>query len=423
MIAFAAKSTCSSLKSDIQKNEATIKGQNNSIAQLRKDLTECTTNTEDCEHKRRSCDSDLDKCKQEHTACDTNLKQAKSDTENCKKDEEKCKTSLSGCQRDNDGLRNTLKNYENEVIALQEHAKTLNTTLTSLNTEFTYFMWGDIGGAVAIVAEGIGLWVQIAANSNLTAEAALKDGQLRDCQGKLYNLQAEVITLKTELERLQSELDRCNGERTTCNHELANEKVINEGLRKELETLHWEVEPIPKLALDQAKLQLLLETTGYTATHTVLFNGSRDSYIKSRLGGYLQDKKPLIFVVRTDDGYVFGGATTISWPKTIGYSEDKGAYTFSTTRERICKVRDAGRAVNNVDDNFIEFGSREIVINANTGIITTGEATADQTYDCGAKEGEREKFYHNGKTYSVRNLLIYHIDIKKKTTESNRRWD
>lgn len=423
MIVFAAKSTCTSYKDTLTQRDKTISTMNKTISTQSAQLAECTSSLGSCQQRETVCDGNLKTCTSDKKTLEEKVAQLT-------KEKEACTSDLTKCHDDVTTLQNKVRELEGKVGKKDEEIKNLNTEIHNLNTtlqntksELTKYQYGVIGGAVAVVGETIAIIVQWSRYSSLEQEKTKYENLYRDINGTVQNLKDRLKEKEAELEKAAESLRECLESKRQLGELLAAEREITKKLREEIDQLHWQIEPVPKLALDQAKLMLLQEEAKLEISHELVYNATDVGFDKATFLAKISAKRPLVFVARTESGYVFGGGMNISWPNgDNAYGEDPAAYTFSTTRDKICKIKpsDVKTAVYNTRDNFVQFGVGEFIIGKGETKHATGEATADKSYDCGASEGEgKHQWYNNGQYFTLRDFAVYQVFIKKPGRASN----
>lgn len=416
VIVFGSKSSCTSYKEQIIKDEKSMKDLNTTIAGIKKDIDNCNERRNECNGKEKTCQTTLTSCQGDVKTCGENLKKAQEEYQACKTEQQKCNDDVIICQKEGEDLKTKIRQKQEEIVHWKDEVSKINSSVHNLTTKLSYFKWGALGGGVAVLIETIDLIYEASRNGKLATDITVKSLHLKECQGRLPPLEKEIAALKASLDKIKGEIDHCGELLTNCKHEIANERIIQDQLKEEIKSLKWQIEPIPKLAVDQAKLQLIKEIENYEVDHILLHNGTDKGYHKNDLYRDLADKRPLVYIARTDTGYVFGAATNISWPqKNNDYARDPLAYTFSTTRDLICPVLNADQAVFNTDDNFLQFGNKEIMVDKGDVMHPSGEATADMTYNCSFPD--KENFYHGGKYFTIKDLFIYQIILTKKSAK------
>lgn len=428
-IVFGAKSNCTSYKDDVNTKQKLgilrrnyflllVNSTNSTLNQLKKDLVVCNEKQSACNTKSGTCSSSLDKCKTEATACQKSLEKANQELTTCKTERTQCNDELEACKKESTDLQTQITQKDQELAHWKAEVQKVNSSVVNETKKLTIFRWVSIGEGAAILAATIDVIIQHVKNGNLNQQITTKNTEIAECKKKLEPLEKEVTAAKAEIEKAKGDIEHCNELKENCAHEIIQERLITDQLRKEIESLQAQVEPIPKLAVDQAKLQFLQQVTNTEVNAFLLHNGTEQGYHKADLYAHLGTSRPLVFIIRTDTGYVFGAGMNISWPRTQNvYFEDHGAYTFSTTKDKVCKVKDPLKAIYNTDDNFFQFGGREIMVDKSDVKHPSGEAESDTSYDCGSKEPE--KFYHDGKFFTVKELLIYRIEITQKKQRIN----
>ncbi len=246
-------------------------------------------------------------------------------------------------------------------------------------------------------------------NENIELKAnntALKDAnaalqtQVADLKMQVYKLTTEVNSLMAANAKLTEDLKSCTNELQYTRSKLV-ECAANES------TLRDQIKVIPQLALEQAKLQLLMQETGYGVSARLVYNASYHGFDTEEMINEVGQLTPTVAIVTTDQGYVFGGSISIPWAISGGMQKDAKAFTFSSSKVHVCPVRAAENAVYFGAEALLRFGDVEFMINRSTLRSSTGKAESDKSYNCNAQDPRR--FYSNGTDFRVSNVYVYHV--------------
>ncbi len=409
----------------------------------------CTTVTyssdkSDCDKDLKSQKSKVEGCNKDLKECKDEAAKYKSDLEAEKKTNDQLRTEIKGLndkvkgledqvkQKDQEisslndknkdltnkvsqlevqvrNLQNEVNQKESEINHLKNEVHTKDTEIAKIKNELKYYQWGAVGSGVVHLGFIID---DIATHSSLSSErkkAETLDNENRNLKGELNNAHNKVKELEAETERLKQEIIHVNELRQQCQQDLAHERELFEECKRDEEKYKRQIGIIPNLALEQAKLQLLLQDSKKTMATSLVYNSTEHGFHKNELINRVGQRKPTVVIVRTTTGYVFGGAINIEWSSSGGLQTDAGAFTFSTTHNHICKIKNPSRAVYFNDEYFMEFGDPEFWIEKTDSKLARGNAQSDRAYDCGAQDPQT--FYNDGIELTVQELLIYHVEI------------
>ena len=224
----------------------------------------------------------------------------------------------------------------------------------------------------------------------------------------MQNAHNKIKTLEAQTESLKQDVIKANELRQQCQSDLAHEREMYEECKRDQEKLHRQIAIIPNLALEQAKLQILLQEDKKTMASSLIYNSTEHGFHKTELINRVGQRKPTVVIVKTSSGYVFGGSINIAWASSGGLQTDPAAFTFSTTNSKICKIKDPNKAVYFNDDYFMEFGDPEFWIEKTDSKHARGNAQSDRAFNCEAKDPQT--FYNDGIELTVQELLIYHVE-------------
>ena len=79
------------------------------------------------------------------------------------------------------------------------------------------------------------------------------------------------------------------------------------------------------------------EVDGKKPTYKLLWKGSRDGFAVATFHARCDGLKPTLTIVHSNDGYVFGGYTSLPWNYVSGtYAQDLTAFIYSITQKYKC---------------------------------------------------------------------------------------
>ena len=79
------------------------------------------------------------------------------------------------------------------------------------------------------------------------------------------------------------------------------------------------------------------EVDGKKPTYKLLWKGTRDGFAASTFHAICDGQKPTLTLVHSNDGYVFGGYTSLSWNHIYNnYVQDSTAFIYSITQKYKC---------------------------------------------------------------------------------------
>jgi len=359
--------------------------------------------------KTSQLQSDLTKCNNEKKTLEDTIKTKDSEISKLTSENTELHNEVNNLHAQISTLNNEINEKNNEINHLKEEVHTKDAEIVKIKGYLTYYQWGLVGSGVVHVGVIID---DIVTHSHLTT-AKLKvetlDAENKNLHGQITNCNNQVSLLQIENKGLKEEIEHVNGLRQLCQQDLAAEREkFNECKRNE-EGLIKQISVIPTLALNQAKLEMLLEADKKTMPATLVYNSTEDGFHKPAFLNKVGNRKPTVVIATTTSGYVFGGSINIEWMGQGGYQTDGQAFTFSTTNNKICKIKTPTKAVAFNDDHFLEFGDPEFWIDKSDGKTSRGNAEADHVYDCQAKD--KQMFYNDGLELIVKELLVYHVEI------------
>jgi hypothetical protein len=124
----------------------------------------------------------------------------------------------------------------------------------------------------------------------------------------------------------------------------------------------------------------------------LIYRGTRDGFHSEDFHRCCDNKGPTVTVILSDDGYLFGGYTTVPWKtpqdSLFGvHKEDSTAYLFTLTNPHHIlatkfKIRNdqIAHAVIHRDDHGPCFGSGDICIRSNSNVNSESHSSFPQTY-------------------------------------------
>ena len=413
MLVYVKKNTACA--TDLQTQKSLIVGKDSEIRRYKSDVEDLNSKLES--ERRKSSQLQADVKKLETQVKDLNAKVEEKDKEivSLKADKQKLQEEKEGLEREITKLQEEIRAKDSEISNLHGEVSKRDAEIAKLKKEITNYQWIVGGSGVAHVGQIIDEIVTHIGLSTQTQKAETLDSENRDLKGKLQNANSTIELLNKEMERLKQDIEEVNKLRQQCQSELAHERQLYEDCVHEQTKLHQQIAIIPSLALEQAKLQLLMQETNYTVTATPIFNGTDLGYDRNTFFNRVGEKKPTVSIYKSNTGYVFGGALNIAWPQTSGFHIDPKAFTFSTTNNRICPIRESQkeRAININPDNFMEFGDHEFFVDKSAGKHPQCTAEADRTYSCGARDPH--SFYGDGQYFTINELVVYEVKLQKIT--------
>ena len=341
-----------------------LKSQESKVTKYKKKLDKLEDKYEELKEENEKIERELKAVKSKNKELqediedrDKKIKKKDQEIATLTKDKEELEEKVSGMKIEINKLKSKIEEKEKEINHWKSEAETYKKKVDEVQGSITYYRWGLIGsGAINLIA-------------------FIDD----------FSVRSRLSSLETKY----NELEKHN-----------NEYKTRLGKLDEL---------LPKLALTQANLKLLMQKTNATINSTLLFNSSISKFNKSDFLKKVSDNKPTAIIISSKDGYVFGGAINIQWINEGGPRYDHDAFTFSTNNAHVCNVKD-NPAVNFDNKYFMEFGNWEININETSTNETIGKAIAGKFYDCGPYN--ENSFYAHGENITVNKLLAYYIDIK-----------
>ena len=136
---------------------------------------------------------------------------------------------------------------------------------------------------------------------------------------------------------------------------------------------------------------------------TLLMNSNRDGDSTKSFMNKCKGKCPTLAVIKTTNGYVFGGYTTQMWKE--GKVKDNNAFVFSIDKKRKYNIKQPENAIG--FGKYWEFGYffNAIAVTDNC-TKNNGNYVGNKTYDI------PEQFELNGgeKYFTVKSFEIYHIE-------------
>ena len=307
-------------------------------------------------------------------------------------------------------LQNDVHNKNNEIDQLKKEVQSRDVQIQHYNQTMKYYQWGALGSGAVHVGTIIDEISTHSALSTSKQKVAVLETENTNLKGHVNNLSNKVKELEAESDRLKQEIIHVNDLRQQCQQDLAHERELYEDCKRQEVKLHSQIAIIPGLALEQAKLQLLLSATKKTIVTSLMYNSTEHGFNKGEFINRIGARKPTVVIVKTTSGYVFGGSISIAWASSGGLQTDEGAFTFSTTNNHVCKVKSPNRAVYFNDDYFMEFGDPEFWIEKTDSKRARGNAESDHVFGCDAKD--KQNFYADGVELTVQELAVHHVEIR-----------
>lgn len=409
-IAFgSSRSSCVDNLSKEQQKSKELDGQ---IARLKQDLksVQDALDKEKAETKRLR--EDIDRLNKQITDLKADISKKEGEITSLKQEVKKVTEEKEELQRQINHLNQQLRDKDQEIEHWKHEVTVRDHNITTLKAEITNYIWYLVGSGGVHVGQLIHeIWVHVVLGTANTHIANLTN-QVTNLHGEVKNLKDMITRLNNEIEGLKQEINHLTDQQRVCQSELAHAKMEAEELKRELTKIRKQLDIIPKLALDQAALNMLLRDTGHTMSTSLMYNGSHDGYHKIDFISRIGTRRPTVVVVRTKSGYVFGASLNITWATSGDFKEDAGAFTFSSSRDHVCTVSKTNEAVRFLESNFMEFGNHEIAIESGDSKNPLGAATSDITYHCGADD--HTTFYNDGTQFTVEDLWVYHVELTKK---------
>ena len=138
---------------------------------------------------------------------------------------------------------------------------------------------------------------------------------------------------------------------------------------------------------------------------TLLMNSNRDGDSTKSFMNKCKGKCPTLAVIKTTNGYVFGGYTTQMWKE--GKVKDNNAFVFSINKKRKYNIKQPEHAIGFRMNSYWDFGYgyNAIVIWENC-TKNNNNYVGNKTYDI------PEQYELNGgeKNFTVKSFEIYHIE-------------
>ena len=138
---------------------------------------------------------------------------------------------------------------------------------------------------------------------------------------------------------------------------------------------------------------------------TLLMNSNTDGDSKKTFMDKCNGKCPTLAVIKTTNGYVFGGYTTQMWKQ--GEVKDNNAFVFSINKKRKYNIKQPEHAIYYGINSWWGFGpyNNAIVVRENC-TKNNDNHVGNQTYDI------PEQYELNGgeEYFTVKSFEIYHIE-------------
>ena len=138
---------------------------------------------------------------------------------------------------------------------------------------------------------------------------------------------------------------------------------------------------------------------------TLLLNSNRDGDSTVTFLDKCGGKCPTLAVIKTTNGYVFGGYTTQIWK--AGQTRDENAFVFSIDKKKKYRVKEPETAIGYGKQSWWGFGySNNAIVVLENCTKNNGSWVDNGTYDI------PEKYELNGgeKNFTVKSFEIYHVD-------------
>jgi len=410
MIAFSVSSkNCEGDLSKANKDKAAL---NSTIKNLKSENDDLKTQIDGEKKKNTQLQTEINGLKKQVDELNKKIGEKDSEITSLKNKQKELENTIESLTNENNRLRQDISNKDAEISQLKNEITTRDHKIGNLTKEYNTCFYVGLGlGAtnLGVIIDDIVSHVSI---SGKNTEIATLTNENLDLKGKIHNLDTKITELGKQLNASKEEIDHVNQLRQQCQAELAQERTLLEDCIHEKSKLAKQIEVIPALAVDSAKLQLLMEEANYTVTDYLEYRGSEAGYHKADFLKTMRGKRPNVIVLKTSTGFVFGGCSNVTWDTTNNYMVDPLAFTFSTSNHKICPIKDPNRAILPEDGTLFQFGAGEIKLDTSDSKHPTGTATADKTYDCRAPDPHN--FYTDGEYFTISEVLAYSIDIKKK---------
>jgi len=411
MLVYVSKNgTCNK---DLQSQKSLVTSKDSEIRRYKSENEDLSSKLDSERRKSSQLQGEVTKLQTQIKELNAKIEEKDKEIVSLKADKQKLQEEKEGLEREITKLQDEIKTKDSEISNLHGEVSKRDAEIAKIKKEIITYQWILGGSGVAHVGQIIDEIVTHIGLSTQTQKAESLDSENRDLKGKLQNANSTIELLNKEMERLKQDIEEVNKLRQQCQSELAHERQLYEDCMHEQTKLHQQIAIIPSLALEQAKLQFLMQETNYTITATPIYNGTDLGYDRDSFFSRVGDKKPTVSIYKSNTGYVFGGALNIVWPKTSGFYADAKAFTFSTTNNRICPIRESQkeRAININMDKFMEFGDHEFTVEKSAGKHPQGDAEADRTYSCGARDPH--SFYADSQYFTISELVVYEVKLQK----------
>eukprot|EP01022_Parablepharisma_sp_SALTPOND_P028394 TRINITY_DN708_c0_g1_i1.p3 TRINITY_DN708_c0_g1~~TRINITY_DN708_c0_g1_i1.p3 ORF type:complete len:507 (+),score=64.66 TRINITY_DN708_c0_g1_i1:8298-9818(+) len=406
-IAFSSeKGSC---KSDLESEKSKVDSCQKKVDSLNGRVNELNEQLESEKKKTRTLESEVTQLKKKQEDLEKTIKDKDSEIASLNSKNKELTGKVASLETQVRNLQNEVQQKNSEIDHWKQEVHTRDEEIAKVKNQLKYFQWGAVGSGVVHVGVIID---DIAAHSSAGTQrrkAEELENKNRDLQGQINNANNKIKELDKENERLKEEVNHVNELRQHCQQDLAHERELYEECMRGQEKLRRQIDIIPKLALDQAQLQILMQETQKTMAYSLIYNSTLHGFHKEEFINRVKGCRPTVVIIRTTSGYVFGGSTNITWESSGGVQTDPAAFTFSSTNHHICKIKEPKRAVYFNDEYFIEFGDPEFWVEKTDNKVARGNAESDRVYNCGAND--RQNFYNDGVELTVQELLVYEVKI------------
>ena len=138
---------------------------------------------------------------------------------------------------------------------------------------------------------------------------------------------------------------------------------------------------------------------------TLLLNSNRDGDSTTTFINKCGGKCPTLAIIKTTNGYIFGGYTTQPWKE--GTIPDKNAFVFSIDKEKKYNIIKPEYAIGFNQKSSWGFGrSHNAIVVLENCTKTNGNWVDNQAYDI------KEKYELNGgeRNFTVKSFEMYYIE-------------
>ncbi|CDW89660.1 UNKNOWN [Stylonychia lemnae] len=149
----------------------------------------------------------------------------------------------------------------------------------------------------------------------------------------------------------------------------------------------------------------------------LLYKGTRDTFNSSKMHEMINDKGPIVGIIKSQHDQVFGGYSSVGWKNAGDWTRDENAFLFSLTKKTKHEQYQQKEQALYFAASYMLWFSYDMLLYSNCDSNTSSSSSLGTTYKLpdGIVQGsvEGQNYLAGSSNYSVKEIEIYRVILEQ----------